>query len=183
MAQPRGEATRVLFARPAASEGPAPQVRVTRVEDAGHLFLALITGGRWGTVTTPVPHLAAKAMPLDLPVDITPEALQQRMTERAVAVLQELLSRAFTKLHTGHTIGEKGIFAPFSRVRIAHSPGFGLPASLQKEFPGAGGSDGKAGAKIERSRLNQDRRKRVPISLKTAIITIQIFLAFFIFST
>ena len=115
----------------------------------GHLFLALITFGRWSTAKTTVPQLAAKAAQLDIPVDITPEALQQRMTARAVAFLQELLQRAFTKLHTGHTICEEGIFAPFSRVHIADSTGFGLPESLQKEFPGAGGSGSKAGAKIQ----------------------------------
>ena len=115
----------------------------------GNLFLALITFGRWSTAKTTVPQLAAKAAQLDIPVDITPEALQQRMTARAVAFLRELLQMAFTKLHTGHTICEEGIFAPFSRVHIADSPGFGLPESLQKEVPGAGGSGGKAGAKIQ----------------------------------
>jgi hypothetical protein len=115
----------------------------------GNLFLALITFGRWSTAKTTVPQLAAKAAQLDIPVDITPEALQQRMTARAVAFLQELLQMAFTKLHTGHTICEEGIFAPFSRVHIADSTGFGLPESLQKEFPGAGGRGSKAGAKIQ----------------------------------
>src|SRR5215210_3301841 len=104
----------------------------------GNLFLALITFGRWSTAKTTVPQLAAKAAQLDIPVDITPEALQQRMTARAVAFLQELLQMAFTKLHTGHTICEEGIFAPFSRVHIADSTGFGLPASLAKEFSGRG---------------------------------------------
>jgi hypothetical protein len=114
----------------------------------GNLFLALSTFGRWSTAKTTVPQLAAKAAQLDIPGDITPEALQQRMTARAVAVLQELRQLAFTQLYTGHTICEEGIFAPFSRVHIADSTGFGLPASLQKEFPGAGGSGSQAGAKI-----------------------------------
>lgn len=115
----------------------------------GKLFLALVTFGRWSTPKTTVAQMAAKAAQLDLPVDITPEALQQRMTARAVAFLQELLQTAFTKLHTGTTLCEEGIFAPFSRVHIADSTGFGLPASLAKEFPGAGGSGSKAGAKIQ----------------------------------
>ena len=115
----------------------------------GKLFLALVTFGRWSTAKTTVPQLAAKAAQLDNPVNITPEALQQRMTARAVAFLQELLQTAFAKLHTGDTICEEGIFAPFSRVHIADSTGFGLPASLAKEFPGAGGSGSKAGAKIQ----------------------------------
>lgn len=115
----------------------------------GKLFLALVTFGRWSTAKTTVPQLAAKAAQLDHPVNITPEALQQRMTARAVAFLQELLQTAFAKLHTGDTICEEGIFASFSRVHIADSTGFGLPASLAKEFPGAGGSGSKAGVKIQ----------------------------------
>jgi len=39
--------------------------------------------------------------------------------------------------------------APFARVHIADSTGFGLPASLQEQFLGAGGSGSKAGAKIQ----------------------------------
>ena len=115
----------------------------------GRLFLALVTFGRWSAAKTTVSQLAAKAAQLDEPADITPEALQQRMTARAVAFLQELLQTAFAKLHTGETICEEGIFAPFPRVHIADSTGFGLPESLAKEFPGAGGSGSKAGAKIQ----------------------------------
>jgi hypothetical protein len=115
----------------------------------GKLLLALVTWGRWSMAKTTVPQLAAKAAQLDKPVDITPEALQQRMTARAVAFLQDLLQTAFAKLHTGDTICEEGIFVPFPRVHIADSTGFGLPASLAKEFPGAGGSGSKAGAKIQ----------------------------------
>ncbi len=115
----------------------------------GKLFLALVTFGRWSAAKTTVPQLAAKAAQLEVPVDITPEALQQRMTARAVAFLQELVQTAFTKLHTGDTLCEEGIFAPFPRVHITDSTGFGLPESLHKEFPGAGGSGSNAGAKIQ----------------------------------
>src|SRR5262245_42165694 len=115
----------------------------------GKLFLALVTFGRWSTPKTTVAQLAAKAAHLDEPVDITPEALQQRMTARAVAFLQELVQTAFTKLHTGDTICEEGIFAPFPRVHMADSTGLGLPESLKKEFPGAAGSGSIAAAKIQ----------------------------------
>ena len=80
----------------------------------GKLFLALVTFGRWSAAKTTVPQLAAKAAQLDVPVDITPEALQQRMTARAVAFLQELLQTAFAKLHTGHTICDEGILVVLS---------------------------------------------------------------------
>ena len=66
-----------------------------------------------------------------------------------MAFLQELVQRAFTKLHTGDTICEEGIFTPFSRVHIADSTGFGLPKRLAKEFPGAGDSGSQAEAKIQ----------------------------------
>jgi hypothetical protein len=115
----------------------------------GQLFLALMTFGRWSAPKTTVPQLVAKAAQLDVPVEITPEALQQRMTIRAVAFLRDLLQTAFAKLHTRATLCEDGLFAPFADVYIADSTGFALPESLQKEFPGAGGSGSKAGAKIQ----------------------------------
>jgi hypothetical protein len=115
----------------------------------GKLFLALVTFGRWSAPKTTVPQLVAKAAQLDVPIEITPEALQQRMTARAVAFLRDLLQTAFAKLHTGETICDDGLFTPFPRVHIADSTGFGLPECLAKEFPGAGGSGSKAGAKIQ----------------------------------
>jgi len=115
----------------------------------GKLFLALVTVGRWSAPKTTVAQLAAKAAQLDAPVDITPEALQQRMTDRAVAFLRDLLQTAFAKLHTGETVCDAGLFAPFGHVYIADSTGFGLPESLKAEFLGAGGSGSQAGAKIQ----------------------------------
>jgi Transposase DDE domain len=115
----------------------------------GKLFLALVTFGRWSAPKTTVAQLAAKAAQLDLPVDITPEALQQRMNERAVAFLRDLLQTAFAKLHVGDTVCDETLFAAFGRVQIADSTGFGLPESLQAQFPGSGGSGSRAGAKIQ----------------------------------
>jgi len=115
----------------------------------GKLFLALVTFGRWSAPKTSLAQLAAKATQIEQPVDITPEALQQRMNERAVAFLQDLLQTAFAKLHTGDTVCDEALFAPFAQVHIADSTGFGLPESLKAQFPGAGGSGSKAGAKIQ----------------------------------
>jgi hypothetical protein len=115
----------------------------------GKLFLALVTFGRWSMPKTSLAQLAAKAAQLEHPVDVTPEALQQRMNERALAFLRDLLQTAFATLHAGDTVGDEALFAPFARVHIADSTGFGLPDSLQAEFPGAGGSGSKAGAKIQ----------------------------------
>jgi hypothetical protein len=115
----------------------------------GKLFLALVTFGRWSAPKTSVAQLAAKAAQLDQPVAVTPEAVQQRMTARAVAFVQDLLQTAFTKLHTGDTLCDEALFAPFARVHIADRTGFGLPESLKTQFPGAGGSGSKAGAKSQ----------------------------------
>src|SRR4030095_11299858 len=106
----------------------------------GKLFLALVTFGRWSSAKTTVAQLAAKAAHLDEPVDMTPAALQQRMTARAVAFLREVLETAFAQLHAVGSVCEDGLFAAFGRVHIADSTGFGLPASLHADFPGAGGS-------------------------------------------
>src|SRR5919108_4983208 len=54
----------------------------------GKVFLALVTLGAWSTRKTSLGQLAAKAAQLPTPVDISPEALHQRMTQRAVAFLR-----------------------------------------------------------------------------------------------
>ena len=70
----------------------------------GKLFLALVTFGRWSTPKTTVAQLAAKAAQLDRPVAITPAALQQRMTDRAVAFLREVLQMAFAAARGWHGV-------------------------------------------------------------------------------
>jgi hypothetical protein len=113
------------------------------------VFLGLITFGPWSTAKTSLAQLAAKAGQLPKPVAVSPEAISQRMNARALAFLREMIQRAFAKLHAGDTVGEEGLFTPFTRVHIADSTGFGLPDSLQALFPGAGGSAGQAGAKLQ----------------------------------
>jgi hypothetical protein len=115
----------------------------------GKVFLALVTFGTWSTRTTSLGQLAAKAAQLPTPVDISPEALHQRMTQRAVAFLRALLQRAFAQLHTGTTGYDPELFALFTAVHIADSTGFELPAALQERFPGSGGGASTAGAKIQ----------------------------------
>lgn len=121
--------------------------RVSKI--TGKLCLGLVTFGRWSTPKTTVAQLAAKAAQLEKPVEFTPAALQQRMTAQAVAFLRDVLQLAFVQLHVVGTVCEDGLFAAFGRVHIVESTGFGLPASLADEFPGAGGSGSKAGAKIQ----------------------------------
>ena len=59
----------------------------------GKVFLALVTFGTWSTRRTSLGQLAAKAAQLPTPVEVSPEALHQRMTWRAVAFLRTLLQR------------------------------------------------------------------------------------------
>src|SRR5215470_9486634 len=115
----------------------------------GKVFLALVTVGAWSTPKISLGQLAAKGAQLPTPVDVSPEALHQRMTHRAVAFLRELLQRAFAKFHTGEIVGNTELFASFTAVHIADSTGFALPAALKGLFPGSGGGASVAGAKIQ----------------------------------
>lgn len=115
----------------------------------GKVFLALVTVGTWSLAKTSLAQLAAKGAQLPTPVDVSPEALHQRMTQRAVAFLRAMLQRAFAKLHTENTWCDDGLFAAFTAVHIADSTGFALPATLKEYFPGNGGGASVAGAKIQ----------------------------------
>jgi hypothetical protein len=115
----------------------------------GTLFLALLTFGSWSDAKTTLAQLAAKASPLGTQVTVSPEALYQRMNTRALAFLQEMIRTALAQIQTCAHVSDESLFAPFARVHIADSTGFGLPDSLQATFPGAGGSAAPAGAKIQ----------------------------------
>ena len=115
----------------------------------GKVFLALVTLGAWSLRRTSLGQLAAKAAQLPTPVDISPEALHQRMTGRAVAFFRALLQQAFAQLQAGTTGCETGIFTSFTAVHIADSTGFALAPALKEMFPGVGGGARVAGAKIQ----------------------------------
>ncbi len=115
----------------------------------GKVFLALVTLGAWSARRTSLGQLAAKGAQLPTPVDFSPEALHQRMTQRAVAFLRALLQQAFAQLHTGKTVCDTELFTPFTAVHLADSTGFGLPPALKELFPGSGGGASTAGAKIQ----------------------------------
>jgi DDE family transposase len=115
----------------------------------GKVFLALVTFGAWATPKTSLAQLTAKGAQLPTPVEVSPAALHQRMTRRAVAFLRELLQQAFVKLQTGDTVCDAELLEPFTAVHIADSTGFELPPSLKDLFPGSGGGASSAGAKIQ----------------------------------
>lgn len=115
----------------------------------GKVFLALVTLGQWSAPKTSLAQLAAKAAQLADPVEVSPEALHQRMNPRALVFLRELIQAAFAQFHTPDTVCDAALFTPFPQVYIADSTGFALPASLREAFPGTGGSASPAGAKIQ----------------------------------
>ena len=95
-------------------------------------------------------QLAAKATQLDKHVEVSPEAIHQRMnTKRALAFLQDILGQAFAKIQAIDHVCDEGLFTSFTKVYLTDSTGFGLPDSLHETFPGSGGSAAQAGAKMQ----------------------------------
>jgi hypothetical protein len=115
----------------------------------GKVFLALVTVGQWSVPKTSLAQLAAKAAQLADPVEVSPEALHQRMNPRALAFLRELIQTALAQFHTPDTVCDAALCTPFPQVYIADSTGFSLPTSLREAFPGTGGSASSAGAKLQ----------------------------------
>jgi hypothetical protein len=115
----------------------------------GKIFLALVTFGVWTDPKTTLAQLAAKVTQLDERVEVSPEALHQRMHKRALTFLQAMLRQALATVQGLEKVCDDGLFPSFTKVYLAASTGFGLPDSLKAIFPGSGGSAAKAGAKIQ----------------------------------
>jgi hypothetical protein len=115
----------------------------------GKIFLAVVTFGVWSDANTTLAQLAAKVTQLDDQLEVSPEAIYQRMNKSALAFLKDLLSQALAKVQTLEHVCDEGLFPPFTKVYLADSTGFALPNSLHDLFPGSGGSATKAGAKIQ----------------------------------
>jgi Transposase DDE domain len=115
----------------------------------GKLFLALVTFGAWSDATTTLAQLAAKVTQLDEQVEVSPEAIHQRMNPRALAFLQDMLRQALAKVQSVAQVCNDGLFTDFTKVYLADSTGFALPDSLHDLLPGSGGSAAPAGAKIQ----------------------------------
>ena len=82
----------------------------------GKLFLALVTFGAWSEANTTLAQLAAKATQLDQPVDVSPEAIYQRLNKQALAFLQDMIRQALAKLHALDPVCEDGLFPSFTKV-------------------------------------------------------------------
>src|SRR4029434_673908 len=115
----------------------------------GKLFLALVAFGAWSDASTTLAQLAAKVTQLDEQVEVSPEAIHQRMNPRALAFLQDMLRQALAKVQSVEHVCNDGLFTAFTKVYLADSTGFALPDSLHDLFPGSGGSAATAGAKIQ----------------------------------
>jgi len=115
----------------------------------GKLFLALVTFGSWSDAQTTLAQLAAKVTQVVEHVEVSPEAIHQRMNKRALVFLQDMIRQALAKVQALEKVCADGLFTAFPKVYLADSTGFGLPDSLSDLFPGSGGSATKAGAKIQ----------------------------------
>jgi hypothetical protein len=115
----------------------------------GKVFLALVTFGLWSNAKTTLSQLAAKMRHFSDHQAVSAEAIHQRMNKRAVAFLQDLIQQALAKIQALEHPCHDGVFEFFSKVYIADSTGFELPACLKNLFPGSGGSASVAGAKIQ----------------------------------
>jgi hypothetical protein len=115
----------------------------------GKLFLALVTFGSWSDARTTLAQLAAKVTQVVEHVEVSPEAIHQRMNKRALGFLQDMIRQALAKVQALEHVCADELFTAFTKVYLADSTGFGLPDSLADLFPGSGGSATKAGAKIQ----------------------------------
>ena len=115
----------------------------------GKIFLAFVTFGAWSDAQTTFAQLAAKVTQLDEHVDVSPEAIYQRMHKRAHAFLQEMIQHALAQTHAIASGCEDVFCTAFTKVYLADSTGFELPDRLKDTFPGSGGSAAQAGAKIQ----------------------------------
>jgi hypothetical protein len=91
--------------------------RVSKV--TGKLFLALVTLGVWSEAKTTLAQLAAQVTQVEGHVDVSPEALHQRMNKRAIAFLQEMIRPALGKMQALAHVCDAQLFDPFLKVHIA----------------------------------------------------------------
>ena len=115
----------------------------------GELFLTLVTLGTWREAQTTLAQWAAQGPPLDPDVAVSPEAMPQRMHQKAMALLQEMIRQARAKVQSLEHGCAEGLFTSFPKVSLAARTGFALPDSLHQLLPGAGGSASTAGAKMQ----------------------------------
>lgn len=84
----------------------------------------------------------------DIEVSITKQGLQDRLARGAVDFLTAVLKRCATQLRNKVPM-DLSLLKQFGGIQIVDSSGFGLPDSLQSEFPGSGGDGPKSALKLQ----------------------------------
>src|SRR5512145_507718 len=90
----------------------------------GKLFLALVTFGSWSDAQTTLAQLAAKVPQVVEHLEVSPEAIHQRMNKRALVFLQDLMRQALAKVQTLEKVCDDGLLAYFTKVYLVDSTGF-----------------------------------------------------------
>lgn len=86
----------------------------------------------------------------ELGVNLTPQALDQRFTERAVDFLSGLLQQAVQHFRHQSTL-PGAVLQQFSQISLVDSTQVSLPESLQTRFAGSGGNASQASVKFHLS--------------------------------
>src|SRR6516165_9548199 len=81
----------------------------------GKLFLALFTFGSWSEAQTSLAQWAAKVTQVVEQVEVSPEAIHQRMNQRALVFLQEMIRQALAKVQASNMCALMGSLPPFPR--------------------------------------------------------------------
>ena len=90
---------------------------VTRASQlTGTRLLALVTLGPWRDATTTLAPWAAQVTPWDEQREGSPEAIPQRLHQRARAFLQDMVRHALAKVHSGETVCDDGLVTAFPTV-------------------------------------------------------------------
>lgn len=84
----------------------------------------------------------------DINVNITKQGLQDRLSRGAVDFLTAVLKRCTIQLRNKLPM-DLSLLKKFNGIQIVDSSGFGLPDSLQSEFPGSGGDGPKSALKLQ----------------------------------
>lgn len=115
----------------------------------GHLFLSVFTFGMslYGTPSlNQLIGLLHRAMPL---LDISRQALHERINDEAVAFFEKMLSLAITVELPKRLSQEMASLCPrFKKILIFDSTSFQLPEDLAPYFRGSGGAGSNAAVKI-----------------------------------
>ena len=82
----------------------------------GKLLLALVTFGAWSDATTPLAHVAAQVTHVEEQGEVSPEAIHQRMNQRALAFLQAMIRPVLATVHSRETGCDAGLLTYVTTV-------------------------------------------------------------------